>query len=69
MADQVEVPEGVFSILDTDLYKLSMQCGVLRWFPTTRTFCLSLGSSHSRLSHPVKHQDDEEGGKSESGLD
>ena len=28
------VPEGVFSFLDTDLYKLTMQCAVLKYFPT-----------------------------------
>jgi len=27
-------PEGVFSFLDTDLYKLTMQCAVLKYFPT-----------------------------------
>lgn len=26
-------PEGVISFLDTDLYKLTMQCAVLRYFP------------------------------------
>ena len=26
-------PDGVPSILDTDLYKLTMQCAVLKFFP------------------------------------
>ena len=29
-----KTPEGVFSFLDTDLYKLTMQCAVLKYFPT-----------------------------------
>ncbi|KKK19959.1 hypothetical protein P175DRAFT_0523306 [Aspergillus ochraceoroseus IBT 24754] len=28
------LPEGVFSLLDTDLYKLTMQCAILKYFPT-----------------------------------
>ena len=31
---QPKLPEGVFSFLDTDLYKLTMQCAVLEYFPT-----------------------------------
>lgn len=29
-----KLPEGVFSFLDTDLYKLTMQCAVLKYFPS-----------------------------------
>ncbi|KAF2453917.1 nicotinate phosphoribosyltransferase [Lineolata rhizophorae] len=31
--DGAPTPEGVFSLLDTDLYKLTMQCCVLKYFP------------------------------------
>lgn len=33
MADSKELPQGVFSFLDTDLYKLTMQSAVLKFFP------------------------------------
>lgn len=29
-------PEGVISFLDTDLYKLTMQCAVLKYFPSVQ---------------------------------
>lgn len=31
---QQKLPEGVFSFLDTDLYKLTMQCAILKYFPS-----------------------------------
>jgi nicotinate phosphoribosyltransferase len=33
--DHGSLPEGVFSLLDTDLYKITMQCAVLKYFPDT----------------------------------
>ncbi|KAL9107916.1 MAG: hypothetical protein Q9227_007238 [Pyrenula ochraceoflavens] len=33
MEEREETPDGVFSILDTDLYKLTMQCAILKYFP------------------------------------
>jgi nicotinate phosphoribosyltransferase len=31
--DSANLPEGIFSLLDTDLYKLTMQCCILKFFP------------------------------------
>ena len=32
-AGSAELPEGIFSLLDTDLYKLTMQCAILKYLP------------------------------------
>ena len=40
-AGLTELPEGIFSILDTDLYKLTMQCAILKYLPEVRE-CLAL---------------------------
>ena len=36
--DLASAPEGLFSLLDTDLYKLTMQCAVLKYFPEIRKY-------------------------------
>ncbi|KAG8532980.1 uncharacterized protein KY384_001762 [Bacidia gigantensis] len=37
LAELGELPEGVVSLLDTDLYKLTMQCAILMYMPDIRT--------------------------------
>lgn len=39
-AGLTELPEGIFSLLDTDLYKLTMQCAILKYLPDVRE-CLA----------------------------
>ena len=36
-----ELPEGIFSLLDTDLYKLTMQCAILKYLPDVREYLAS----------------------------
>jgi len=31
--EPANLPEGIISLLDTDLYKLTMQCCILKFFP------------------------------------
>ena len=37
-AGLTELPEGIFSLLDTDLYKLTMQCAILKYLPDVREY-------------------------------
>ncbi|KAF3933464.1 hypothetical protein ABW19_dt0201061 [Dactylella cylindrospora] len=45
------LPEGIFSLLDTDLYKLTMQCAVLRHYPRTNvTYHYTNRTPHLKLN-------------------
>ena len=45
------MPEGVFSLLDTDLYKLTMQCAVLKFFASVDVeYAFTNRTPHMRLS-------------------
>ena len=45
------IPEGVFSFLDTDLYKLTMQCAVLQFFPSVEVeYTFTNRTPHMRLN-------------------
>ena len=54
------LPEGIGSLLDTDLYKLTMQCAILKYFPDVReyrvckdsTSLLTSNRGHLRLHKP-----------------
>lgn len=44
-------PEGVISFLDTDLYKLTMQCAVLMYFPNVQvTYAFKNRTPEKKLS-------------------
>ncbi|KAI4101731.1 MAG: hypothetical protein L6R37_004812 [Teloschistes peruensis] len=45
------LPEGIFSILDTDLYKLTMQCAILKYLPDVNvTYAFTNRTPQMRLS-------------------
>ena len=45
------MPEGVFSLLDTDLYKLTMQCAVLKFFASVDVeYAFTNRTPHMRLN-------------------
>ena len=51
---QDAVPEGVFSLLDTDLYKLTMQCAVLKYFNKAQVeYSFTNRTPQMRLTRPA----------------
>ncbi len=45
------LPEGVTSLLDTDLYKLTMQCCILKFFPSVQvTYSFTNRTPDKKLS-------------------
>ena len=36
VSERNALPEGIISLLDTDLYKLTMQCAILKYLPDVR---------------------------------
>ncbi|KAJ6018189.1 Nicotinate phosphoribosyltransferase [Penicillium sp. IBT 35674x] len=48
--DNAPMPEGVSSLLDTDLYKLTMQCAILKYFPDVSvTYGFTNRTPHMKL--------------------
>ncbi|KAL9131498.1 MAG: hypothetical protein Q9217_000577 [Psora testacea] len=46
-----ELPEGIFSLLDTDLYKLTMQCAILKYLPDIQvTYAFTNRTPNMRLN-------------------
>lgn len=44
-------PEGIFSLLDTDLYKLTMQCAILKFFPQVEVaYAFTNRTPHMKLT-------------------
>lgn len=51
-----ELPEGIFSLLDTDLYKLTMQCAILKYLPDIQvTYAFTNRTPDMRLSRGAYH--------------
>jgi nicotinate phosphoribosyltransferase len=50
------LPEGVFSLLDTDLYKLTMQCCILKYFPDVSvTYSFTNRTPDKKLNRAAFH--------------
>ena len=51
-----EMPDGISSLLDTDLYKLTMQCAVHKYLPDVQvTYAFTNRTSDMRLSRAAYH--------------
>ena len=54
--NKAELPEGIFSLLDTDLYKLTMQCAILKYLPEIEvTYAFTNRTPDMRLSRRAYH--------------
>ncbi|KAL8785790.1 MAG: hypothetical protein Q9213_003168 [Squamulea squamosa] len=62
--DDRNLPDGIFSILDTDLYKLTMQCAILKYLPDVRvTYAFTNRTPHMKLSRAAFQWLEEQIGK------
>ncbi|KAL8668298.1 MAG: hypothetical protein Q9168_007075, partial [Polycauliona sp. 1 TL-2023] len=51
MVNNSPLPDGIFSLLDTDLYKLTMQCAILKYLPDVHvTYAFTNRTPHMRLT-------------------
>ncbi|KAH8714787.1 Quinolinate phosphoribosyl transferase [Phaeosphaeriaceae sp. PMI808] len=55
-AENANLPEGIFSLLDTDLYKLTMQCCILKFFPDVSvTYSFTNRTPDKKLNRAAFH--------------